>query len=120
MNHKRVHRLNVQAGLHMRAKRQYRRKAAAMRPDRPVLTAPDQLWSTDFVSDTLLNGRRLRALTVVNNVTNECLVIEVAHHLRREDLVATHKVFAADGRYRRAYKLITTRIHIPNTGSFRL
>jgi putative transposase len=89
VNHKRVHRLYVQAGLNLRAKRPHRRKAAAMRLDRPVLTAPDQLWSMDFVSDALFDGRRFRALTVVDNFTRECLVIEVAPSLRGEDVVAT-------------------------------
>jgi putative transposase len=31
----------------------------------------------DFVSDALYDGRRLRALTVVDNYTRECLAIEV-------------------------------------------
>jgi len=88
VNHKRVHRLYVQAGLNLRAKRPHRRKAAAMRLDRPLHTAPDQLWSMDFVSDALFDGRRFRALTLVDNFTRECLAIEVAQNLRGEDLVA--------------------------------
>jgi putative transposase len=32
----------------------------------------------DFVADNLFNGRRIRALTVVNNFSRECLAIEVA------------------------------------------
>ena len=32
---------------------------------RQVLTGVDQCWSMDFVSDNLFNGRRFRALTVV-------------------------------------------------------
>jgi putative transposase len=31
----------------------------------------------DFVSDALFDGRRLRALTIVDNYTRECLAIEV-------------------------------------------
>jgi putative transposase len=31
----------------------------------------------DFISDALFDGRRLRALTVVDNYTRECLAIEV-------------------------------------------
>ena len=31
----------------------------------------------DFVSDALYDGRRLRALTIVDNYTRECLAIEV-------------------------------------------
>jgi putative transposase len=88
VNHKRVHRLYVQAGLNLRTKRPRRRKAAAMRLDRPLLTGPNQLWSMDFVSDALFDGRRFRALTIVDNFTRECLAIEVAQNLRGEEVVA--------------------------------
>jgi len=89
VNHKRVHRLYVQGGLNLRAKRPHRRKAAAMRLDRPLLTAADQLWSMDFVSDALFDGRRFRALTIVDNFTRECLAIHVAQNLRGEDVVSS-------------------------------
>ena len=87
VNHKRVHRIYVQAGLSLRSKRPRRRKAAATRLDRPVLTGPNQLWSMDFVSDALFDSRRFRALTIVDNFTRECLAIDVAPSLRSEDVV---------------------------------
>ena len=77
VNHKRVHRLYVLAGLNLRAKRPRRRKAAADRLERPELTAPNQSWSMDFVSDALFDGRRFRGLTVVENFNRECLAIAV-------------------------------------------
>ena len=89
VNHKRVHRLYKLAGLNLRSKRPRRRKAAADRLDRPVLTAPTQNWSMDFVSDALFDGRRLRSLTVVDNFSRECLAIVVAQSLRGEDVAAT-------------------------------
>lgn len=88
VNRKRVHRLYVHAGLNLRARRPHRRKAAAMRLDRPALTASDPLWSMDFVSDALFDGRRFRALTLVDNFTRECLAIETAQSLRGEDVVS--------------------------------
>lgn len=42
----------------------------------------------DFVADALFDGRRLRALTVVDNYTRECLAIEVGQSLKGEDVVA--------------------------------
>lgn len=42
----------------------------------------------DFVSDALFDGRRFRALTVVDNFTKECLAIEVDQQLKGEDVVA--------------------------------
>jgi putative transposase len=89
VNHKRVHRIYVQAGLILRAKRPRRRKAVATRLDRAVLTAPDQSWSMDFVADAPFNGQRFRTLTIVDNFTRECLAIEVAGSLRGDDVVTT-------------------------------
>jgi putative transposase len=40
----------------------------------------------DFVSDSLFNGRRFRALTVVDNFSRECLAIEVGQKIRGEDV----------------------------------
>ena len=36
---------------------------------------PSQRWSLDFVSDTLISGRRIRILTVVDDFTRECLAL---------------------------------------------
>lgn len=87
-NHKRVYRLYCQAGLNLRRKRPRRRKAAAHRLERTVLTAPNQVWSMDFVADALFDGRRFRALTIVDNFTKESLAIEVDQQLKGEDVVA--------------------------------
>lgn len=87
-NHKRVYRLYRQAGLNLRRKRPRRRKAAAHRLERAVLTAPNQVWSMDFVADALFDGRRLRALTVVDNFTKQSLAIEVDQQLKGEEVVA--------------------------------
>ena len=88
VNHKRAYRLYCQAGLNLRRKRPRRRKAAAHRLERTVLTAPNQVWSMDFVADALFDGRRFRALTVVDNFTKESLAIEVDQQLKGEDVVA--------------------------------
>ncbi len=55
--------------------------------DRIVLTKPNQSWSMDFVSDALFDGRKFRALTVVDNHTRECLAIEVAQLLTGDDVI---------------------------------
>ena len=41
----------------------------------------------DFVADQLFNGRRLRALTIVDNFSRECLGIMVDHSLKGDDVV---------------------------------
>ena len=42
----------------------------------------------DFVSDQLFDGRKFRALTLVNNYSRECLGIEVGQNLKGIDVVA--------------------------------
>jgi putative transposase len=77
VNQKRVYRLYQKEGLSLRRKRPRRHASAAQRVARIEAGAATECWSMDFVSYTLCDGRRLRALTVVDNYTRECLAIEV-------------------------------------------
>jgi hypothetical protein len=47
------------------------------KPQEGLAGTANECWSTDFVPDALYDGRRLRALTVVDNYMRECLAIEV-------------------------------------------
>jgi transposase InsO family protein len=40
-----------------------------------VRQGPNQRWSLDFVSDSLVCGRRFRILCVVDDFTRECLAL---------------------------------------------
>ena len=74
-NHKRVYRLYKEEGLNLRSKRPRRNKSGAHRMERPDISNIYQCWSMDFVSDQLFDGRRFRALTVVDNYSRKCLAI---------------------------------------------
>ncbi|EIN7487030.1 IS3 family transposase [Salmonella enterica subsp. enterica serovar Carno] len=87
VNHKKTHRIYCPEGLNLRRKRPRRHISAARRQQRPVLTHVDQCRSMDFVSDNLFNGRRFRALTVVDNFSQECLAIHAGKSLKGEDVV---------------------------------
>jgi hypothetical protein len=52
-------------------------------------------WSMDFVSDALFDGRRIRALTVVDNFTRESFAIEVGQGITGEPVVAVMNRIAA-------------------------
>jgi len=75
MNHKRLYRIYREEHL---AVRRLKRKRL-VRPAAPVaeLTRANQEWAMDFVMDGLATGRAVRALTVVDEYTRECLAIEV-------------------------------------------
>jgi putative transposase len=88
-NVKRVYRLYRGEGLSLRLKRPKRNKSARLRQPKHLVTAMNQIWSMDFVADALFDGRRLRALTVVDNYTRESLAIDVGQSLKGEDVVNT-------------------------------
>ena len=80
INHKRTERLYKEEGLSLRRKKS-RKRISHLRVvmDKPVRI--NQHWSMDFVSDSLYNGRRFRVLTVVDDLSKECPVLEVDHSL---------------------------------------
>jgi putative transposase len=79
MNHKKLRRLYVEERLQVR-RRIGRKRAAPIRV--PLLPAqrPNQRWSMDFVHDTLVDGRKIRILSVVDDFTREnlCLVVDTS------------------------------------------
>ena len=77
VNHKRVERIYAQEGLQLPRRRQGRRRGAGRAIPLAALTGPNQRWSMDFVHDSTVGGRRIRALTIVNQFTRECPAIEV-------------------------------------------
>lgn len=98
VNHKRIYRLYKEEGLNLRSKRPRRRRCAANRLERLQPSAANQVWSMDFVSDALFNGKKFRALTIVDNHTRECLAIEVGQSLTGEDVVRALQDIAQQGR----------------------
>lgn len=76
VNHKRVYRIYRAEGLCVRRRV---RKRIAQTERRPLLapTRPNERWSMDFTSDSLGDGRVFRTLNIVDDLTRECLAIEV-------------------------------------------
>jgi putative transposase len=54
------------------------------------------VWGIDFVSDTLVGGRRFRVFTVVDLCTHECLATTVAHSLPSTAVTAALDAVCAD------------------------
>ncbi len=75
VNVKRIYRLYRQAHLAVRRLKRKRLERAA--PVNALLTAANQEWGLDFVSDAVASGRGIRMLTVVDGYTRECPAIEV-------------------------------------------
>lgn len=67
INHKKPRRIYCEEGLNRRRKRPNPRGTPAHREASPVVTDSDEHWSVDIVRGELFNGRRIGALTVVDN-----------------------------------------------------
>jgi putative transposase len=76
INHKRTERLYREEGLALRKKRR-RKGAAGSRVVLPIPQCINERWSMDFVTDSIVTGRRFRALTIVDDYSRECPAIEV-------------------------------------------
>lgn len=75
VNHKRIHRLYREAGLSLRIKKR-KKRASHLRVVLPSPTRLNERWSMDFVMDSLADGRKFRALTVVDIFSREVVLIE--------------------------------------------
>ncbi|MXO47272.1 IS3 family transposase [Qipengyuania citrea] len=73
-NHKKLLRIYREEGLRVR-RRGGRKRALGTRRPMVLPDGPNQRWSFDFVSDSLICGRRFRILCVVDDFSRECLAL---------------------------------------------
>ena len=79
-NHKRVYRIYRELELNLRIKP--RRRIKRDRPDPlSVPVAKNQVWSMDFMSDALADGRKIRTFNVMDDYNREGLAVDVAYSL---------------------------------------
>jgi len=85
-NHKRIFRLYQDAGLAVKRRRK-RHGVAVEREQLALPCKPNQVWSMDFVSDALSNGRRIKVLTIVDDFTKEAVDLVVDHGISGQYVV---------------------------------
>jgi len=88
INHKKVYRLYREEGLQVKQRKGRKRAIGTRTPLREV-SGVNQCWALDFVSDSFLDGRRFRILTVIDEYSRECLALVAdtsisGHRLARE------------------------------------
>jgi putative transposase len=76
-----VYRIYCREGLNLRIKRPHRMQ-------RPMFVEWISAGAWIIVCDNLFNGRRIRALTVVDNFSRECLAIHVGPSIKGEQVVS--------------------------------
>lgn len=79
-NHKRVRRLYRLSGLNL-PRRLKKRLPESVRQPLPKATACNHCWSLDFMSDSLVDGRKFRTLNVLDDYNREGLGIDVDYSL---------------------------------------
>lgn len=89
-----------------------RRVSAACREKRPEVYNMDEVWSMDFVSNSLFNGRRIRALTIVDTCSRECLAIHVDDSIKADDVVGVMQAL------KRFTGRVPVRIQLDNGAEF--
>lgn len=93
VNRKLVQRLYREEGLSVH--RRKRKRVAVARSPILAPTGPNERWSMDFVSDALGDGRKFRALTIVDDFTRESPAIEVEFSLTGERVARVLERLAA-------------------------
>ncbi len=76
VNHKRVYRLYSLAKLAVRKRKKVKRPTNERVPLQ-IAQRVNEVWSMDFVSDSLTNGRRIKCFTVADDFSHECVDIAV-------------------------------------------
>jgi len=66
----------------------------------------------DFVADNLFDGRKIRALTIVDNFSRQCLAIHMGQSLKGEDVVAVMQ------RLHQRLGVVPERIQVDNGSEF--
>lgn len=84
-NHKRLERLYREEKMALR--RRKRRKLRVVRQERKRATRRMECLALDFMSDALVTGRKIRALTIVDEFTKESPDIPVEHSITGEYVV---------------------------------
>ncbi len=75
-NHKRVYR--IYCALKLNLKRKHKRRLPTRDPlPLAVPIAVNQVWSADFMSDALRDGRRFRTFNVIDDFNREALAVEI-------------------------------------------
>jgi len=89
VNHKRVERIWRGEGLRVPV-RQPKRGRLYLNDGSCIRLRPcwgNHVWSYDFVSDRIHNGKKIRILTVIDEYTRKCLAIRVGSSLRADDVL---------------------------------
>ncbi len=97
LNHKRAYRIYKEEKLDLRPKHRKRIKSEKRGPS-AAPQAINEVWTMDFTSDRLCDGRSFRTLNVIDIFTRRCLGIEVDTSLSSERAASVWCAFWSESR----------------------
>lgn len=84
INHKRVYRIYCEEGLNLRNKSKRKKVSSPRILEKNAPERINECWAMDFVSDQLYDGKRFRALTLIDTYSRECLDIYTDKSIKGE------------------------------------
>lgn len=76
VNHKRTERIYKEERLSLKLRRPKTKKVSELRAPLIPVENPNERWSMDFIHSRLINGRRIKSLTIVDDCSREAPAIE--------------------------------------------
>ncbi len=87
-SHERVRRLWRPYGFRLGSQRISRRTPRPPQPRIHHAEYPNQVWTYDFLHDTLATGQKFKTLSILDEFTRECLLIKVGRSIRSIEVIA--------------------------------
>lgn len=87
VNDKRTKRVYRKLGLQLYNRKRRKKMGAVVRVPRPQAKHLNDVWSFDFVSDRVENGRRLKCLTIVDDFSKRCPGLLARYSITSADLI---------------------------------
>ncbi len=85
-NHKRVYRVYTRLNMNMR-RRARKRLPKRIKQPLTIPACPNEIWSMDFMHDSLWNGRRFRILNIIDDYNREIVCMEIDNSISSERVV---------------------------------
>jgi len=94
-NHKKVYRVYKENEFQLKYRKKQRLEAIERKP-MPVSKKLNEVWSIDFMSDSLSNGRKFRTFNVLDDFNRESLTIEIDTSLPSKRVIDSLEIIGSE------------------------
>jgi len=97
-NHKKVYRVYKENEFQLKHRKNQRIAVKELKP-MPTASRPNEVWSIDFMSDSLSNSRKFRTFNAIDDYNREALKIEVDTSLPSARIIRSLEIVAEERGY---------------------